>query len=107
MEQLQLLDEYFFRVINSNGWSMMDDIMVWISSKWLWVPLYLYILYLLFKEYKESFIKILFAIGALVFVADYGSVHLFKDIFERLRPCHILEGIRVEEFLSKRKYPNP
>ncbi len=95
MEQLQLLDEYFFRVINSNGWSMMDDIMVWISSKWLWVPLYLYILYLLFKEYKESFIKILFAIGALVFVADYGSVHLFKDIFERLRPCHILEGIRV------------
>lgn len=95
MDTLRVIDEYFFRLINSVGWEIMDDVMILISSKWLWIPLYIYILYLLFKRFSEYFIKILFTIGILIFFADYGSVHLFKDIFERLRPCHALEGIRV------------
>ena len=73
----------------------MDQLMILISSKWFWIPLYLYILYLIYKNYKESFLKILFSLGLLIFLADFGSVHLFKEVFERARPCYFLEGIRV------------
>ncbi len=95
MEKLQKIDEYLFRIINSAGWEQMDQLMILISSKWFWIPLYLYILYLIYKNYKESFLKILFSLGLLVFLADFGSVHLFKEVFERARPCHFLDGIRV------------
>jgi len=95
METLQKIDEYFFRLINSVGWDGMDGIMILISSKWFWIPLYIYILYLIYKRFSDQFIKILVALGLLIFIADFGSVHLFKEVFERSRPCHFLEGIRV------------
>ena len=95
METLQKIDEYFFRLINSVGWEDMDGIMILISSKWFWIPLYIYIIYLIYKRFSDQFIKILLALGLLIFIADFGSVHLFKEVFERSRPCHFLEGIRV------------
>jgi undecaprenyl-diphosphatase len=95
MEQLQKIDEYFFRLINSTGWNKMDEVMMLISSKWFWIPLYIFILYTLYKTYQKGFLKILFSISILIFLADFGSVQLFKEIFQRARPCHLLEGIRV------------
>ena len=95
MESLQKIDEYFFRLINSTGWEQMDEVMLLISSKWLWIPLYIFILYTLYKTYPKQFLKILFSLGLLIFLADFGSVHLFKEVFQRPRPCHFLEGIRI------------
>jgi undecaprenyl-diphosphatase len=95
MENLQKIDEYFFRLINSAGWEQMDGMMILISSKWFWIPLYIYILYLIYKRFSDQFIKILLALGLLIFLADFGSVHLFKEVFERARPCHFLDGIRL------------
>jgi len=95
MEKLQKIDEYFFRIINSAGWDGMDEVMILISSKWFWIPLYIYILYLIYKRFSDQFLKILFALGLLIFLADFGSVNLFKEVFERSRPCHLLEAIRV------------
>ena len=95
MENLKKIDEYFFRLINSAGWEQMDELMILISSKWFWIPLYLFILYKLYSKFSGSFIKILFSLGLLIFLADFGSVNLFKGIFQRARPCYTLEGIRV------------
>ena len=95
MENLQKIDEYFFRLINSAGWEQMDGMMILISSKWFWIPLYIYILYLIYKRFSDQFLKILLGLGLLIFLADFGSVHLFKEVFERARPCHFLDGIRV------------
>ena len=95
MECLKQIDEYFFRIINSAGWEGMDGVMMLISSKWLWIPLYLYLLYLLYQKYASKFIWVLISLGVLIFLADYGSVHFFKEVFQRLRPCHQLDNIRV------------
>ena len=95
METLQKIDAYLFRIINSAGWEDMDGIMILISSKLFWIPLYIYIIYLIYKRFSDQFIKILLSLGLLIFIADFGSVHLFKEVFERSRPCHFLEGIRV------------
>lgn len=95
MESLQKIDEYFFRTLNATGWQQMDQVMILISSKWFWIPLYIYLLYIIYKTFKDDFLKILFSLGVLIFLADFGSVHLFKEVFLRARPCHILDGIRV------------
>ncbi|MGY8987132.1 MAG: phosphatase PAP2 family protein [Flavobacteriales bacterium] len=97
MDNLQKIDEYFFRIINSAGWEQMDQLMLLISTKWFWIPLYIFILYKIYTKFSDSFIKILFSLGLLIFLADFGSVHLFKEVFERARPCNMipaLEGIR-------------
>ena len=95
MENLQKIDEYLFRLINSEGWEQMDGVMILISSKWLWIPLYLYLLYLLYQKYTSKFIWVLISLGVLFFLTDYGSVHFFKEVFQRLRPCHQLDNIRI------------
>ena len=95
MKSLQKIDEYFFRLINSAGWKEMDELMILISSKWFWIPLYIYITYLIYKRFSDQFIKVLLALGLLIFISDFGSVHLFKEMFERERPCYFLEDIRV------------
>ena len=95
MKNIQEIDEYFFRLINSTGWPQMDQIMILISSKWLWIPLYIFIIFKLYKKFPKNFLKILFSLALLMFISDFGSVKLFKEIFERVRPCHTLEGIRI------------
>lgn len=95
MRCLQKIDEYLFRLINSSGWEQMDEVMILISSKWFWIPLYLFILYKIYNNFKTDFGKIVVCLLVLIFLADFGSVHFFKEIFERLRPCHFLKNIRI------------
>ncbi|NVK04280.1 MAG: phosphatase PAP2 family protein [Flavobacteriia bacterium] len=69
--------------------------MLAISGTALWIPLYLFLIYLLFKHKGLNGMLVGLAwVVVLILICDQGSVHLFKDVFERLRPCHepLLEG---------------
>lgn len=96
MNQLIELDRWLFLLINGMNSAWADVIMYQISGKFLWLPLYAYIIVMFFIRLgkKQAFIA-LGAIGVAILVADQGSVQLFKDVFERLRPCHepSLEGL--------------
>ena len=35
------------------------------------------------------------SLGLLIFLSDFGSVELFKEVFQRARPCYFLKGVRV------------
>lgn len=98
MKWLTYIDNYLFKLINSSGDSDFDFIMILMSNKYIFIPLYIYILFVLFKQYKKKFIWILLSLVILIFLADFGSVHFFKNIFERIRPCNVnpaLGGIRL------------
>jgi len=95
MEWLNSIDTYLFQLINASGFEQMDNVMILVSSKLLWIPLYLLLLYLLYKKFSAKFIWVLISLGVLIFLADYGSVHFFKEVLQRLRPCHQLDNIRV------------
>lgn len=95
MEMLQKIDEQLFRMINSSGTEAMDGFMLLLSTTWFWAPFFIAILYFVFKKFPKDFFKILFAITLLIFLSDYGSVHLFKNVFQRLRPCYALENVRL------------
>lgn len=63
-------------------------IFYWVTSKILWVPLYLLLFYLTYLKFKWRVFTVGIFIGLLFLIGDQTSVKLFKDVFERLRPCH-------------------
>lgn len=65
-----------------------DFIMYWASEKITWVPFYLFLVFLIARQYRKETWYIMIAAGVLIALSDLSSVHLFKDVFERLRPCH-------------------
>ena len=89
------IDTQIFLAIN--GWhsELWDGIMWWISGKTTWWPFYL--LLLVYMGWKKSWqlLPILLFIILVITLADQTSVHLFKNVFLRLRPCHepALEGL--------------
>jgi undecaprenyl-diphosphatase len=62
--------------------------MVFVSGKLSWLPLYIFLLYLIIRKFKWKSGLVLLFIGLLILAADQLSVHAFKNTFQRLRPCH-------------------
>ncbi|MDD3876771.1 MAG: phosphatase PAP2 family protein [Bacteroidales bacterium] len=91
IESLIAFDKTLFLLIN--GWHspFFDMLMFWVSHKFIWIPFYAFLLYLIIKNYKWQSLQILLFIVLLTFLCDQTSVHLFKNVFHRLRPCHNYE----------------
>jgi len=91
---LERLDQQLFLFLNSLHSPICDTVMHAISGKIIWIPLYLAILIFMGIKYKRKFLVILLFIILAVTLADQASV-LFKNIVQRLRPCHepSLEGL--------------
>ena len=85
---LENIDRQLFLFLNSQNNPFWDEVMSAISGTLIWVPLYVAILIWIGIKYKRKFLLIIpFIIIAATF-ADQSSVHLFKNVFHRLRPCH-------------------
>jgi len=94
IETLKYWDTELFLFLNGKHNDFWDFIMYWASDKLIWIPLYIFFMYLLIKHYKKDTIWILISIAVLITVSDQVSV-LFKNMIMRLRPCHepALEGL--------------
>lgn len=89
IEKLESLDQKLFLVLNGFHFDFLDPWMLGISEALWWTPLYLWLLFHLFKTYPgKSFIWVVLAIGLSVTLTDRLSVVAFKDIFLRYRPCY-------------------
>ena len=88
VERIKELDKNFLLLIN--GWNspFWDTVMYWLSDKLIWIPLYLLLIYFLIRYYKKQSVIILLFVALLIFMSDQSSVQLFKNIFQRPRPCH-------------------
>lgn len=74
-----------------NGWKHVwaDQFMYAYSGKWVWVPFYASILYVLFKNYNWKYvIGCLFAIGLTIAFADQIGASVIRPLVERLRPSN-------------------
>lgn len=80
------LDHKLFLWLNSLHSPFFDNIMWFLSAKLVWIPLYLFIIYLLWKKYRgKIWLVLVFAIFA-VLMSDQISVFI-KTHVHRLRPC--------------------
>lgn len=103
IEFIQKLDLKLFLYFNSLNTPFFDRIMWFISGKYEWIPLYLLLIFWIFYRFRKKGWLIL-GLTIIVFaLSDSGSVHLFKNVFERLRPSrnpdlegmvHLVNGYR-------------
>jgi len=88
MDWILELDTKVFLAINgwhSLGW---DRIMWWISGTTTWWPFYLFLFGYMGWRKRWQLVPMVLFIILVITLADQTTVHLFKNVFHRLRPCH-------------------
>ncbi len=81
------LDKELFLYLNSFHTSFWDTIMLMITRKETWIPLYLSIVYFFIKNYRSKSVLILLFLVLTVVASDQISV-LIKESVQRLRPVY-------------------
>ena len=72
--------------------SWLDQLMLLFSSKLAWIPLYAVFAFFNFRTFGfKGFLWVVLTVICLLILTDQGSVVLFKEKFQRLRPCHFSE----------------
>lgn len=92
MEQLVELDQELFLFLNNLGTPAWDNFWNILTHKWTSIPLYIVLIYLLYRSLgtKGAIITVLLVAGMITITDQLANV--FKDGFERLRPCR-QEGV--------------
>lgn len=90
VDSFSVIDQKILLAINGMaGNGLLDEFMLLISSKLIWLPLYGFILYSIIKKYGvHGAVWMVLGSIALVVLTDQSSVLLFKEVFMRPRPCH-------------------
>ena len=91
VEFLEQWDRELFLFLNGFHSESLDFIMWHVSGKLQWLPFYVILLVILIKKYNKSVWVVLIATALAVTLTDQFSVKLFKEVFERWRPCHNLD----------------
>ena len=89
IESLLPYERDLFFALNGSESQILDDIMWTISGRFVWVPVYLFIIFLFFYKTppKTAIITTIFFVLVIV-VCDQVSSSIFKPMFERFRPTH-------------------
>lgn len=89
-------DRSAFLAINGAHSPAADLWMSYISEPLFWAPLYVFFLVVIRQRWgAKAFLGSLPVVALMIFCSDTGSVVLFKETVQRLRPCHApdLQGL--------------
>ncbi|MCC6702193.1 MAG: phosphatase PAP2 family protein [Fluviicola sp.] len=88
-DALEGIDRSIVLAINGTHSAFLDECFWIISGKFTWIPLYLLLLYLVWKQFgwKKTGLFLLI-VGLCIAVVDTSSVYFFKEAFQRYRPSH-------------------
>jgi undecaprenyl-diphosphatase len=89
IEWLESIDRAIVLAVNGMHTPVLDEICWFISARWPWIPLYLFLLYLVWKQLGTRKALLFLGIALLtIAVVDVTSVYFFKETFQRYRPSH-------------------
>lgn len=86
LDTLIELDKELLLFLNSFHVSWLDPVMYWITKTFFWLPLYLFLLYLVIINFKKDTWIILIGIVITILLTDQITSGFMKPFFERLRP---------------------
>jgi undecaprenyl-diphosphatase len=91
IEWIDHLDQHLFLLLNGIGSPYLDSLMLFLSDKYVWIPLYLLIIVqLVFSRRAKFWIPLAYLL--IVFtLTDQATSSIMKPLFERLRPCHVID----------------
>jgi undecaprenyl-diphosphatase len=90
LQTLNQLDIDLFLWLNGRYTPWLDPIMIWITERNSWIPLYVLLVGWLIYRYRKQTIGIILTIVAAVALADQIASSVIKPLTHRLRPCHEL-----------------
>jgi undecaprenyl-diphosphatase len=107
IEQLIELDKKAFFFFNGLHTPWLDQPMYFLSNTMAWLPLYVVMLYLIYKNFGTRSWIILLALAVTITLSDQITSTLMKPFFQRLRPTwepdhegliHIVNGYKGRKY---------
>jgi undecaprenyl-diphosphatase len=88
MQTLIEFDKRLFLFLNGLHSPYLDPIMFYGTKTFLWLPLYIILIFLIFKNYKQKGWFILLGVALTILLCDQITYSVVKPYFARLRPSH-------------------
>ncbi len=82
------LDKNLFLELNSYHAEWLDAVMMFVTNTLVWIPLYLFIAYHIFRIHGKRALLIFVCIALTILLADQITSSVMKPFFGRLRPTH-------------------
>ena len=103
IDVIQALDTKILLAINSWNHPILDQLMVWMSGQMVWLPFIGFFIYKAFQIFprKHFYLFFLFLILAVI-SSDVTSSYILKNIFDRLRPCRLVEVKEVLYYFGQK-----
>jgi undecaprenyl-diphosphatase len=107
IDYLLELDKKFFLELNGFHTPWLDPVMLFITETFVWLPLYIFLIFLVFREYKKDAWWVLLGIVLTIVLADQITSSFMKPYFARLRPSrepsletfiHLVNGYKGGKF---------
>jgi undecaprenyl-diphosphatase len=107
MEQLLDLDKRILLFLNGFHTPFLDPIMSFLTEIYCWIPLYLFLIFLMIKRFKKDTWWVLLGVAITIVLCDQVTSGFMKPFFTRLRPSHepsldglihIVDGYRGGQF---------
>src|SRR5689334_20504432 len=86
IESLIDLDKQLFLIFNGIHATWLDPVMQLFSKTIASIPLYAFLLYQIYRSYKQRTWSTLLSLGFLILMTDHVTTGLMRPLFERLRP---------------------
>jgi undecaprenyl-diphosphatase len=91
IDWLEKIDGQFVVLLNSLHTPFLDEFMWIVSARITWIPLYLFLIWFVYKRVGIKDAALFFLVLILtVSLVDFVSVNAFKEVVQRYRPSHNL-----------------
>lgn len=91
LDQLKLFDRQLLLMINDWHCSAMDVMMWYVSQIWIFLPLFVYWLFMVYKRYGSRKLFILLGFLGLLIILTDQTANQTKHAIKRYRPTHNIE----------------
>lgn len=99
LEELIRADKELFLTIHHFRNGFLDVIMPVFTNRWIWVPLYVFFAWWLYRKFKGQLIVIIPVVALMILISDQGA-NLFKNNVKRPRPCHDIELLKTNVIIT-------
>ncbi|HWA33669.1 MAG TPA: phosphatase PAP2 family protein [Cyclobacteriaceae bacterium] len=88
IEQLKEWDEAALLFLNGFHTDTLDPVMLLITRTDFWIPLYLVLIFMIFRNYRGEGWMIMAGVAITILLADQITSTVMKPLFHRLRPSN-------------------
>lgn len=107
LDRLIQWDKELLVVLNGFHTPWLDPVMLLMTRTLFWFPLYVFLIFLLFRNFRNRAWLLLIGVAFTLLLSDQLTSELIKPFFARLRPSHdpslagvlhLVNGYRADEY---------